>query len=176
MSYQASPKLFGKEVSLNLSGPWTAYWALFLRLVTGWWFLHAGWGKLTAAEPFSAAGYLANAGGTPWMSAFFSWAASTPWLLELTNFMIPVGEFLIGLGLVLGALTRLASFFGALLMFFFYFGNGAWEHGFVNSDLMGLLLFLTIIVMGAGRVFGVDGYLEQLSFVKQNRWVRYLLG
>jgi thiosulfate dehydrogenase [quinone] large subunit len=29
---------------------------------------------------------------------------------------------------------------------------------------------------GAGRIFGVDAYLEQLDFVKNNRWVRLFLG
>jgi thiosulfate dehydrogenase [quinone] large subunit len=53
--------------------------------------------------------------------------------------MIPVGETLIGLGLIVGGLVRLASFFGGVLMVFFYLGNASWSHGFVNGDLMGLL-------------------------------------
>jgi thiosulfate dehydrogenase [quinone] large subunit len=99
-------------------------------------------------------------------------AANAPWF---ANFMIPWGELLIGLVVMVGALTRLAAFFGSFLMFFFYFGNADWEHGFVNGDLMGLLLFLTIIVFAAGRIWGIDAYLEETSTVTERPWLRYVL-
>ena len=89
--------------------------------------------------------------------------------------MVPVGETLIGLGLLVGALVRLAAFFGGILMTFFYLGNAAWSHGFVNSDLMGLLLFVTIGVLGAGRVLGLDALLERTD-LGDTRAAKYLLG
>jgi len=61
-------------------------------------------------------------------------------------------------------------------MFFFYFGNAGWANGFVNGDLFGLLLFVTIIVFGAGRVFGIDAVLERTAPVRNNQWLRYVLG
>jgi len=42
--------------------------------------------------------------------------------------------------------------------------------------LMGLVLFVTIIVFGAGRVWGVDSYLETTDLVGNRPWLRYLLG
>jgi thiosulfate dehydrogenase [quinone] large subunit len=61
-------------------------------------------------------------------------------------------------------------------MVFFYLGNASWAHGLVNGDLMGLLLFVTLGVLGAGRVLGLDAYLEDVEFVQQNRALKYLLG
>jgi thiosulfate dehydrogenase [quinone] large subunit len=89
--------------------------------------------------------------------------------------MIPVGETLIGLGLVAGALVRLASLFGGVLMVFFYLGNASWSHGLVNGDLMGLMLFVTVGILGAGRVLGLDAILEQTELGKK-RIAKFLLG
>jgi thiosulfate dehydrogenase [quinone] large subunit len=60
-------------------------------------------------------------------------------------------------------------------MVFFYLGNASWSHGVVNGDLMGLLLFVTVGVLGAGRVLGLDALLEQTD-VGSSRAARYLLG
>ena len=168
----------GERVTFEYAESVAGYWVVALRLITGYWFLHAGWTKFAfvAGEPFSAAGYLANAPAASPLTDFFAWAASIPWLLEFTNVMIPVGEFLIGLGLIVGALVRLAAFFGGLLMVFFYLGNADWAHGYVNGDLMGLMLFVTVGVFAAGRIAGVDAYLEDTEFVENRPALRYLLG
>lgn len=166
----------GSDVGLRLNGPWTGYWMFLLRVLTGWWMLHAGLTKLMEN------GLMMPAGGLTWfiqdttaitypiMNAF------SGGLLPIVQFMIPVGEFLVGLGVLLGCLTRLAAYNGAVLMGFFYFGNHGWTHGLFSGDLMGLLLFITIAVFGAGRVWGIDQYLEQMDWVKNNRWTRYILG
>mgnify|MGYP002761273718 FL=1 len=167
----------GNAVGFDLNGTLAGYWAAALRIITGYWFLNAGVTKFAfvAGEPFDASGYLLNGtAGSP-IHGFFVWAAQTPWLLELTNVVIPVGEALIGLGLLVGGLVRLASFFGGVLMVFFYLGNASWSHGVVNGDLMGLLLFVTVGVLGAGRVLGLDALLEQTD-VGSSRAARYLLG
>lgn len=167
-------RLFGKEVSLALSGQWVAFWALFLRILVGTRFLHAGMDKFLADQPFDAAWWLTGSGGGGILGPVMTWfAQNAPWFV---NFMIPAGELLIGIGLILGALTRLASFFGASLMFFFYFGNADWEHGLVNGDLLNLVLFITLIVLAAGRVWGLDAYLENTATVRENPWLRYFLG
>jgi thiosulfate dehydrogenase [quinone] large subunit len=164
-------RLLGSDVNLELSGAWASYWVAFLRLLTGYWFLHAGLTKLME-WPFSAQGYMAHATGV--LAPIEHWfAANAVWL---PNVMVPVGEFLIGLGLIVGCLTRLAAFNGALLMAFFYFTNHGWAHGMVNGDLMGLLLFVTVAVFGAGRVWGVDQYLERTDWAQNSRIAPYLLG
>ncbi|MFB6232710.1 MAG: DoxX family protein [Haloarculaceae archaeon] len=173
---QTTPTDFGLRRQFNDLGTGAGYTLLLVRLVTGYWFLHSGWTKFAfvAGEPFSAAGYLANAQSP--IAWLFGIVAETPWLLEFTNFMIPIGEFLIGLGLIVGALTRLAAFFGVVLMTLFYLGNASWAHGYVNGDLLGLLMFVIIGVLAAGRIAGVDAILEETDIVDQRPWLRYLLG
>ncbi|MFC7070170.1 TQO small subunit DoxD [Halobaculum lipolyticum] len=156
-------------------GDAAAYWLVALRLITGWWFLQAGATKLLAAEPFTAAGWLANATAAGPLHGLFVFVANTPWLLAFTDVAIPVGEALIGLGLVVGALVRLAAFFGGLLMVLFYLGNADWAHGYVNGDLLGLVAFVTVGVFAAGRVLGVDALLAERFDLEQNRLLRYFI-
>lgn len=178
MTYDTQPvrtELFGRSVAFELDKPWTSYWMVFLRLIVGWWFLGAGLSKIVENGVFyDAHGWMMYAAEGTLIYPITSWfAANAVWL---PNLMIPWGELAIGLGLIVGCLTRLAAANGAILMFFFYFGNADWGHGFVNGDLMGLLLFLTLIVFGAGRVFGIDAYLEGTDFVQNRKWLRYLMG
>ncbi len=69
-----------------------------------------------------------------------------------------IAEFLMGLGLLFGALTRLASL-GATIFFFNLFvaflGGSEWIWIYVLLTMSALVVFLTY----AGRQFGVDGYL-----------------
>jgi thiosulfate dehydrogenase [quinone] large subunit len=58
---------------------------------------------------------------------------------------------------------------------FFYLGNADWAHGIVNGDLMGLMLFVTLGVLGAGRVLGLDAILEKTG-IGETRAAKYLLG
>lgn len=167
--------LFGRKVSFDLDAPWTSYWMLFLRLIMGWWFLASGLSKVVEYGVFyDAHGWMMFATEGTIVYPITAWfAANAVWL---PNVLIPWGQLAIGLGLLVGCLTRLAAANGALLMVFFYFGNADWENGFVNGDLFGLLLFLTLIVFGAGRVFGLDAHLEDTEIVQNNEWLRYLMG
>ena len=150
-----------------------SYWMLILRLLTGWWMLHAGLTKLMEGG-FDASGYLMFASQGTILAPIEVWFAQNA--LGFVNFMIPVGEFLIGLGLLVGAFVRLAAFFGGFLMMFFYFTNADWGHGMVSGDMMGMLLIITLGVAGAGRVWGVDQFLEKMDWAKNSRWAAYILG
>ena len=166
--------LFGTDVSYEIGGRWLAYWTFLLRLMVGWWFFHAGITKLLeSGVSYNASWFVAQEDLvlSPIMNLFQS---GIPY--GIVQFMIPVGETLIGLGLLVGCLVRLASFFGTFLMIFFVTTNRDWAHGLVNSDMMGLLLFVTMIVLAAGRIWGIDAILERTVFVQNNPWMRYLLG
>ena len=178
MTQTIQARLFGSDLSLELNGEWAAYWLFILRVITGWWMLHAGltklWETYVLGEPFAADWFIQFASqGTilePVLMLF-----NNPAGIAFTNFMIPWGEFLIGAGILLGAFTRLAAFFGAFLMVFFFAVNADWAHGLLSSDLMGLVLFITIGIFGAGRIWGVDQYLEKMSWAQSYR-MRLLLG
>lgn len=136
---------------------------LILRVYLGWSWLTAGWGKLTGG--FDATGYLnnvvanpVNKGGEiiyPTYTKFIETFAIPN--VKVINFLIPVGEFLVGLGLILGALTVAATFFGLLMNFMFLFA------GTVSTNPWMVLIGGIIFMAGtnAGR-FGVDYYLMPL--------------
>ena len=167
----------GKAHSLS------AWFVLALRLMMGYAFLYSGWTKIVAAEPFDAKGYLLFAvpeTGTP-LVGLFTWMGNTPWVVEFVNIAVPYGEFLIGLGLIVGAMVRLAAFFGALMMLLFYFGNWSVEHGVINGDFAYMLVFLAIAAFGAGRIIGLDALVERYqvggqALIERYPALRYVLG
>jgi thiosulfate dehydrogenase [quinone] large subunit len=155
----------------------SAWFVLALRLVIGFAFLYSGVEKILAG--FSAQGYLGNVAatnGNPLEGAFL-WMSQTPWFVEFVNVAVPWGEAAIGLGLMVGLLTRLAAFFGAFMMLMFYFGNWNMAHGPINSDFMYMLVFLSVAAFGAGHILGLDAYVEQYEIGGQPLVERYpLLG
>ncbi|MFB6269388.1 MAG: DoxX family protein [Halobacterium sp.] len=155
----------------------SAWFVLALRLMMGYAFLHSGLDKVLSGS-FSAGGYLANVAatnGNP-LEGVFAWMANTPAFLDFVNVAVPFGETLIGVALLLGVFTRFAAFWGAFMMLLFYFGNWSVEHGYVNGDFAYMLVFLAVAAFGAGRILGVDAWLEETDVVKENEWLRYLLG
>ncbi|VTT87736.1 unknown [Halorubrum sp. DM2] len=174
MSYQTSSPLVG-ETEFALDGPWATYWIAFLRVVTGWWFFHSGFTKiLTDGFSYSYGPmYMSEMTGTA-LGPIPVWMGNN--LAFLIEPGVPLFETLIGLALIAGAFTRFAAFGGVIFMSLFWIGNAEFGHGVVNSDLMGLLLFLTVIVLAAGRYYGLDALIEETALVKQNPKLRYLLG
>jgi thiosulfate dehydrogenase [quinone] large subunit len=174
MSYQAANPL-ADDFQLEFDRPWTAYWLATLRVLTGWWFFHAGVTKLIEDGLNFGYGpaYMQQMTGTAlgpipvWMGNNLAW---------LIKPGVPLFETLIGLALIAGVLTRFASFGGVIFMILFWVGNGGFAHGLVNSDFMGLLLFMTMIVLATGRYYGLDAIIEKTEFVRQRPRLKYLLG
>ncbi|WP_051237000.1 DoxX family membrane protein [Paenibacillus pinihumi] len=136
-----------------------------LRIYLGWQWLVPGWHKLIGDTPFDATGFLNNAvnnpvaeKGTgalvyPTFTAFVEHFALPN--VKLINFLIPLGELLVGLGLILGGLTLTATFFGLLMNFMFMFA------GTVSTNPWLMLLGFLVIAGGAnaGR-FGIDYFIR----------------
>lgn len=177
MTTTIDTRFLGRDISFELAEPWLAYWLVIMRFSVGWWMLHAGMDKIWG-WPFDASWFVGGAAaGTslgPVVTLF-----SDGILLTFTNVAVPLGQLLIGLGLVLGALTRMAAFFGAFLMLFFYFINGeggGWAHGVITGEFLGIVIFGMIATLGAGRVLGIDAYLVKSDIVKKYPRLRYLIG
>jgi len=109
--------MLGREVSFNVSKPWLSFWLVTMRLVAGWWLLHAGLDKV-ANWPFDASWFVGGAAAGTSLGPVVTMFSSGPGL-AFTNVAVPIGQVLIGLGLVVGGLTRAAAFFGAFMMMFF---------------------------------------------------------
>ncbi|MEI7025745.1 DoxX family protein [Paenibacillus sp. y28] len=135
---------------------------LLVRLYVGWQWFTAGWHKLTGG--FDAAGFLNNAVTKPIAdkaTGALTYPTFTAFVehfalpnVKLINIIIPLGEFLVGLGLLVGALTATAAFFGLLMNFMFMFA------GTVSTNPWLVLLGGIVFIAGtnAGK-YGVDYYL-----------------
>ena len=143
---------------------------VILRVVIGWHFLYEGVAKLTKPD-WSAAGFLKQARGP--LADLFHWMAADPDRLAIVNQMNMWGLTAIGLGLVLGCFTRLASAAGILIILLFYLCNPPFPGYFysipmegsyvvVNKNLVELVGLAVILVTGSGRVAGLDRIIHGL--------------
>jgi uncharacterized membrane protein YphA (DoxX/SURF4 family) len=78
---------------------------------------------------------------------------------KISGTLVTVGELVIGGSLVIGLLTRLASFLGAVMLFAYAFGGGQGPVPPGNALLMGTVLILFVIAP-PGRVLGLDMFLR----------------
>jgi thiosulfate dehydrogenase [quinone] large subunit len=141
-----------------------------LRVVIGWHFLYEGIAKLTKPT-WSAAGFLLQSRGP--FAEVFHWMAADADRLALVNQMNMWGITAIGLGLVLGCFTRLASAAGIVLILLFYLCNPPFPGYFysipmegsyvvVNKNLVELVGLAVILVTGSGRAAGLDRIIHAL--------------
>jgi thiosulfate dehydrogenase [quinone] large subunit len=93
------------------------FFLVTLRIIIGWYFLYEGLVKI-ANPDWSSFGYLMDSQG-PFAGIFHSMVAkaNTVAIIDMLN---KWGLALIGLGLILGLFTQLATFFGMLLLIMYY--------------------------------------------------------
>ncbi len=142
---------------------------VLLRVVIGWHFLYEGIAKLMTPG-WSAEGYLR---GSRWIFAeTFSRLASDPIQLFLVNQLNAWGLTLIGLCLILGLFSRLASLLGAVLVFFYYaaypplfLGDfGTLREGtylIVDKNLVEIFALCVLVLFPTGRYAGLDSFLAR---------------
>lgn len=136
-----------------------AMWFLtIIRIYLGVAWMKAGWGKITGG--FDAGGYLAGAiakstGENPavqgWWAVFLENVALPG--VDLFNILVPYGEFLVGIGLILGTFTTFAALMGLVMNAAFLFS------GTVSTNAQMLLLEVLVIAAAAnaGKI-GLDYY------------------
>ena len=131
-----------------------------LRLYLGWQWLTAGWGKISSGN-FDASGFLfgavKNMSGEhpavqPWWGNFLKEVA-IPYV-DLFNVIVPWGEFLVGLGLILGIFTSFSILMG-ITMNFAYMLSGTTS---TNPQMVLLGLFILAAGLNAGKL-GLDRWL-----------------
>ena len=78
---------------------------------------------------------------------------------ELFGFLVVSGEIVLGACLLLGLFTRTSAFIALFMLLNYYFGPGAIRGGVVaaQQQLFSLCL-LVIMLSGAGRTLGLDGW------------------
>ena len=143
---------------------WQQWTLAVLRIVIGWHILYEGIHKLIHPE-WSALAFLDNA---QWIfSGLADWIISNPVLLNTVDALNTWGLILIGLGLVLGLFTRIASLAGFALLLLYYLFNppfigmdamGSVEGNYlmINKTLIEAICLLYIAVTPLSRNFGLD--------------------
>lgn len=135
-----------------------------LRVVIGWHFLYEGVAKLTAIS-WSSAGYLKQSRGP--FADVFKGIASDANTLANVDLVTMWGLAIVGILLMLGLFTRLASVaaIGFLTMFYaanpplvgyFYSIPTEGSYLIVNKNLVELFALLVIFLTGSGRFAGLD--------------------
>ena len=184
MSTTTQHKISSRFAGISLDAyphPYSVWMVVMLRLVMGGMMLFAGIGKLTG-DGFNAGGYLSNVHAASPVSGLYATMASSAVMLDAINVIIPVTQVLIGVALLVGAFVRLAALGGALQMLMFYLGGweGEWLALF-DPTLIYIVVFAAIGAFAAGRVLGLDKYIETIRVGGQpltERFpaLRYLLG
>ncbi|MDY6769428.1 MAG: DoxX family membrane protein [Candidatus Nanohaloarchaea archaeon] len=166
--------LFGREETFAYSEEAVGYAVLALRLVMGWTMFYAGVTKLL--DPgWTAAGYLSSIpAANPFSPLWAAIATDWLWLVDPLNAW---GLTLIGLGLLTGAFLRFSAFWGAVAMLFYWASSFPLQHSILIDDhVVYALLLFGLGAVGAGRILGVDAYIEETAVVERRPWLRYLLG
>jgi thiosulfate dehydrogenase [quinone] large subunit len=144
---------------------------LAARLWVGWEFLDAGWQKTFGGESSSwwgstsgVHGFLSFSGSPA--STAGAHAAVPQWYGALINHVlihadrffaiaIPLGELLVGVGLILGLFTMASAFFGVLMNLSYMLAGST--GGGLNPEMFGLGLLL-MFAGSAAYVYGIDRF------------------
>jgi len=151
-----------------------ARWIAVLRILVGILFVHAGWPKLIMlfSNPAYVGGMLEKMAKAAWPPVYAHF---------LTNFAVPhaqlfgalvaLGEVAVGIGLILGLLTRVSAFFGAVMNINYLFAIYKISPGFLSSNNFWFtVLHIVFIGTAAGRAWGLDA----LLMPRLPKWLRWL--
>lgn len=169
-----------------------------LRLVMGWVFLSSGLSKLAenGLQYSYASTYLSKAlpVNTPEIAFSFPDFLQIPGLLlvkagavtiepliqifstlPFIGSLVVITELFIGFSLIFGLFMRLGSLIGSFMMVLFYYGNADWGHGLLNSDMVYLVLLLSLVALDAQEKFSLDSYISE-KYEIENEMVEKVLG
>lgn len=142
------------KANLSIKNPAWGNWIIVpLRLFMGVTFIYAGLQKLTDPQYFNPAarGYIGHqiaafASGSPLHS--FLTGVAVPHA-TLFGALVAYGELAIGLGVLLGLLSRVASLFGLLINLVFFL-SADWHifPYFYGADIVFLFCWLTLLIAG----------------------------
>jgi len=148
-----------------------------MRVAIGWHFLYEGIAKMTAAS-WSAAGYLKQARGP--FAEGFKWLANNPNMLANADQITMWGLTAVGLLLMLGLFTRLASLGGIAFLLMFYLCNPPFVGYFysipsegsylvVNKNVVELCALVVVFLTGSGKFAGLDRIVSRLIGGRKGR-------
>lgn len=168
-------RMLGRDVSFTYSETWVGYSLFALRIIMGWTFFYAGITKVINPE-WSVRGFLLFGipDGNPLTGLWTTMANDWAWLLTPLN---QVGLTLIGLALIFGVFLRFSAFWGAVMMLFYWIASYPFANSFlIDYHMVYVFLLFGLGAFGAGRILGLDAWIENLSIVEENPRLKLLLG
>ncbi len=143
------------------------FWLVALRVLIGWHFLYEGVVKVVNPN-WSGIGYLMDSGG--FMAGFFRSMAASQSTLQVIDFLNIWGLIAIGLGLILGSFTRIATISGILLLILYYFSHPPFpgidyampmegSYLIVNKNLIEMVALVVLFLFPTSREFGLDKFI-----------------
>ncbi len=169
----------------------TMFFAGFEKAIYTYWGGHtAGWSAANSLK-FGGGGLLHN---------WFVSISTSNWVSPLVYY----GEIAIGLGILLGLTLRLACYFAIIENGLFWanaymplstvtnkvvdgqivatrsvnsgvFGLG-WSSGPLELNAALIMMYIILILVGAGLTYGLDARIHKLDIVKKNRALRAIFG
>lgn len=140
-----------------------------LRVAVGWHFLYEGVSKLLTPN-WTAAPYLQSSTGP--FAGLFQGLTENPTALAVADQLNIWGLTLVGLGLVLGAFTRLSAVCGAAMLALYYLshppffaeagGPSEGHYLIVDKNLVELMALLVVCVRPTSRILAIDSLLAHV--------------
>ena len=139
-----------------------------LRMLIGWHLLYEGLTKVF--NPYwTSAGYLSE---SKWIfSGIFTSIVANPTMLKVVDFLNEWGLILIGLALIAGLLTRIATIAGIVLLCLYYVANPPFlgyqysmptegSYLIVNKTLIEAAALFVLAAFPTGQKIGLDIFLS----------------
>lgn len=149
-------------------------WSLFaLRLAIGFMFLWGGYEKIETelGGKMATSGFLKFAVSGPFQ-VFFNSLAGNP----VVDALVVYGELLIGISIMFGIFTRVGAISGiAMNLLFFVSQLPVQNNPIVNEYVIFMLVFLAFVFLVPGRFLGLDGLLQNSSFVERRPILRKIM-
>ncbi|MFE8697685.1 DoxX family membrane protein [Cytobacillus sp. FJAT-53684] len=147
----------------HINGPIVAFVLTILRIWLGFQWIKAGFYKISSG--FDAGGFLQGTIENPtvqgWYAGFLKGVALPN--IEFFNILIPWGEFLVGLGLILGLATIPALIGGAFMNLNFIMAG----MGLASLDAKLFVLAMILLFIGKGRYYyGLDRF--AIPYIKRH--------
>ena len=139
-----------------------------LRMLIGWHFLYEGLAKMSN-EYWTSAGYLAESEW--WFQGIFLKMASNPTILTAVDYLNIWGLTLIGVGLLFGVFTRVATIAGVVLLALYYLATPPFvgltygmptegSYLIVNKVLIELGALVVLMAFRTERILGIDRLIQ----------------
>ena len=141
-----------------------------LRVIIGWYFLYEGLAKFFSPN-WTSYGYLMDSKGV--FASFFTEMALNPTMMQIADIISTYGLILVGLCLVIGAFSKIASYVALAFLTMFYISHPPLidvqyilrsEGSYLWVDKNTVIFFAIVVLLffPTSRLIGLDRYIYKL--------------